>query len=311
MNFDRKLFQRMLILLSMVAVFAVVLRLFTYWQELDPATSFFRASAPACLIYNGIGFVVFFLCLALSMKKGGDASDVPDASEALTPYYEEDDRDEKGFFEEQENEELQGDSLPDFSRRVATWEGTLTAFLSFLPGFGFIAYSLSSFTKTAVVSDPYRMIFAVLSALSGLSFLYLTLKNSGKADRVRPFLALIPCFWCTARLVVEYRDLARFVNKTLYIGQFLFIISALVFFLYHAQLLFGEKALTRPNAYAFSALAVVFFGVSCRIPQLIAVFGDRAIVDLVDASSLFIDLALTLFAAMKIAVGMRDKNRIF
>ena len=98
---------------------------------------------------------------------------------------------------------------------------------------------------------------------------------------------------------MEYRDLARFVNKSLYIGQFLFIISALLFFLYQAQLFLGEAPFDRPNAYAFSALAVAYFGITCRLPQLIAVFGDKAAVDLVAASSMVIDLAITLLALVK------------
>ncbi|MBR3837136.1 MAG: hypothetical protein IKJ74_03235 [Clostridia bacterium] len=299
MKFQHKLYQLTVWLLAVAAVAAVVLRLFTYWTELEGATGFFAGNGTACFIYNVLGFAVFALCLLFSMNKGGSLlSDTPAQAEENS-----EDRllaqSEEDFFEEMNPSAPSAkDPLPFFSGAVSTWQGTLSAFATFLPGFGFLAYSLSFFA-TGQTSDPYNMVFALLSALSGLYFIVLARSNSVEKSRGKAFFALIPALWCTVRLVVEYRDLARFVNKSLYIGQFLFVISALLFFLYQAQLFLGEKPFDRPNSYAFSALAVAFFGITCRLPQLIAVFGDKAAVDLVAASSLVIDLAITLLALIK------------
>lgn len=299
MKFQRKLYQLSAKLLAIAAVCAILLRLYTYWNELEATSGFFIGSGVACTVYNGLGFVVFGLCLLFSMTKGGvllqnEAKQTEDRSkEELFSQSEDTLLDESEAADEAET-----DTLPVFSSTVSTWQGTLSAFATFLPGFGFLAYSLSFFA-TGLTSDPYNMVFALLSALSGLYFVILARSNSAKKSPQKAFFALIPALWCTVRMVVEYRDLARFVNKPLYVGQFLFIISALLFFLYQAQLFLGEKPFDRPNSYAFSALAVAYFGLTCRLPQLFAVFGDKAVVDLVAASSLVIDLAITLLALIK------------
>jgi len=298
MKFQRKLYQLSLWILAVAAVCAVILRLYTYWNELEGATGFFLENGSACTVFNVLGFLVFALCLLFSLSKGGILlQDTPEQTEDSS----EDKllaQSEEEFFGETEPATPAKNPLHFFSASVSTWQGTLSAFASFLPGFGFLAYSFSFFAA-GLTSDPYNMIFALLSALSGLYFILLARQNSVEKSYGRAFFALIPALWCTVRMVVEYRDLARFVNKSLYVGQFLFIISALLFFLYQAQLFLGEKPFDRPNSYAFSAIAVAYFGITCRVPQLIAVFGDKAAVDLVAASSLVIDLAITLLALIK------------
>lgn len=296
MNLDRKKFRIATSCLSLAGIVAAVLRLITYWKELDPATGFFTGSAPFCTIYNVIGFVVFALCLLLSLTKGEK-----DEKKRRTPEPEDDSalfvgQDEEVAMEE----ELPGEFLKGTARKSAVWEGTLSSFATFLPGFGFLAYAISFVVNPAVKADSYHLLFALLSALSGVYFIFTGIANSAKKSTVRPFLALIPALWSTVRMVVEYRDLARYVNKSLYIGQFLFITSTLIFFLYQAQLLFGERGLDKPNSYSFCALLPAWFGLTARLPQLIAVLGDRVVVDLVDAASLLIDLAITLFILLKI-----------
>ena len=175
----------------------------------------------------------------------------------------------------------------------------LSAFLSILPGFGFLCYSLA-FILTGLHRESYHLLYTILSTLSGAYFIFTAIGNSERKNKLRAFFALTPAFWCTMRMVVEYRDLTRFINKSLYVGQFLFVLSAMIFFVYQAQLLLDEKTMLCPNAVAISALSVVFFGFTTRLPQLIAVFGDKVSVDLIDTAGILIDLAITLYALTKI-----------
>ena len=154
---------------------------------------------------------------------------------------------ETALFTEEEEERESGvlaesECLSEYPRKIARWQGFFSAFASILPGFGFLSYSLA-FVATDLIRDRYHLVFAILSALSGTYFIFAAIGNSPRKSKLRAFSALLPAFWCTVRMVVEYRDLTRFINKTLYVGQFLFILSALVFFLYHAQLLLDEKVL--------------------------------------------------------------------
>lgn len=294
MNLNRKAFAVTARILSVAAIVATVLRLATYWLEIEAATGFFLKSGTACILYNVIGFAVFALMLLLAHKRYREpvlqAPVLPTSETTL-------------FTEEEEEGEpdalAESERLSEYPRKIARWQGFFSAFASILPGFGFLSYSLA-FVATDLIQESYHLVFAILSALSGAYFIFTAIRNSQRKSKLRAFLALLPAFWCTVRMVVEYRDLTRFINKTLYVGQFLFILSALVFFLYHAQLLLDEKVLLRPNTVVFSALAVVFFGITTRLPQLIAVFGDKVSVDLIDTAGIMIDLAITLYAFIKI-----------
>ncbi len=303
MKFNKRLFRKFVFVLAILVPIMFFLRIITYFTELSLSNGLFNGNGTICTVYNAVGFVIFFLCLALSFsKKGSDvyASKVKSESEDLLIHRQE-------VFDEEE-------AYPQyfhqgFTRKTIVWNGTLSAFASLLPGFGFLAYALAFFLNDKFSSDPFAIVFSILSVLSGAYFIFAALRNSPELDKKQAFFALLPAFWCTVRLVIEYRDLARFVNKSLYIGQFLFVISAMIFFLYQAQLLLGEDSLTRPNSYAFTALPTVFFGLTSRLPHLIAGASDRIRWDLVDASGILIDLAITLYVIIKISCIMkRSRN---
>lgn len=303
MKFNKRLFRKVLAVLGILIPVMFVLRLVTYFTELDVSSGFFKENGTICTVYNGVGFAVFFLSLLLSFSKKGTPTGAPAArktgNDELLLHKQE-------VFDEEE-------AYPQyfyqgFARKTVLWNGTLSAFSAFLPGFGFLAYALSFFTDDTLSGDSFAVIFSVLSVLSGAYFIFAAIRNSPERDRKQAFFALLPALWCTARLVVEYRDLARFVNKSLYIGQFLFLISAMTFFLYQAQLLLGEESLSHPNSYAFTALPTVFFGLTARLPQLIAGMTDRIPLDLVDAAGLLIDLAITLYIILKIAAIAKSRR---
>ncbi len=306
MNFNRKLLKRLLLCLSIVAPISFALRMFSYFTELDVATGFFKNNGIVCMIYNGIGFLVFGICLLFTRSKKGipAISPKPDSTDVLS-----DDtilmQETHVYGPEKDFPELfhQG-----FAKKTTVWDGTTSAFATMLPGFGFISYALSFITDSALIADPYHILLVALSLLSGIFFLLTAFRNSARIRKSMAFFGLLPALWCTVRMVIEYRDLARFVNKTLYIGQFLFIISLLVFFVYQAQILLGEKALFSSNAYAFSAVSVVFFGITARLPHLFAMLGDRTSINLVDATSLLMDLAITLFAFIKLRAIVKTRN---
>ncbi len=301
MYFDYKLFKKALIAFGVLAPIALILRLFTYWKELEITTGFFSGNGAGCFIFNLIGFAVFFLCLLLTYRKGG--SFVGESSVSLSvPETEEDDllrQEEDELFDEVE-EDYPDYFLHGFAKKCTVWFGTFSAFAALLPGFGLLSHGLSFLVEKESLSDTYAMIYAVITLLSGGFFLLYAFRNSAERSRFFAFFALIPAFWGTLRMIIEYRDLTRFLNKSLYVGQFLFVISALVFFLYQAEILLGEEKISRPNAYAFSGLSMVFFGLTARFPQLIAMMGERIQFDLYTSTALLADLALTAFAVSKL-----------
>ena len=306
MNFNRKLLKRLLLFLGVVAPGAFALRMFSYFSELEVTTGFFKNNGTACMIYNGIGFLVFGLCLIFTRSKKETPAESTDPDNA--DLFSDDTilvHETRVYGPEKDFPELfhQG-----FAKKTVVWEGTASAFATLLPGFGFISYALTFITDSTLIGDPYHIILIALSLLSGLFFLLTAFRNSARIRKSMAFFGLLPALWCTLRMVIEYRDLARFVNKTLYIGQFLFIISLLVFFLYQAQFLLGEKTLFAPNAYTFSAVSVVFFGITARLPHLFAMLGDRTSMNLVDATSLLMDLAITLFAFIKLRAIVKTRN---
>lgn len=302
MNFDYKMLKKALIAFGFLAPIGLCLRLFTYWKELEITTGFFSGNGAGCFIYNVIGFVVFFLCLLLSLNKRGSFVGAS-VDKAPSPDEEGDD------LLRQEEEELFDEIVEDypeyflhgFAKKCSVWYGTFSAFAALLPGFGLVSHGLSFLIEKENYSDLYAMVYAVIALISGAFFLLYAFRNSSERSHFVAFLALVPAFWCTLRMIVEYRDLTRFLNKSLYVGQFLFVISALIFFLYQAEILLGEEKITRPNAYAFSGLAVLFFGVTARFPQLIAMMGDQIQFDLYTSTALLADLAVTVFVVSKLA----------
>lgn len=303
MKLNFKLYRRILVLLGLIAPLAIALRIFSYWKELDVTTGFFSGNGAGSFIFNLICFAVFFLCLLLTYHKKGSfvGSSSEPAEQVSAPFEEDGDllRQEEEIFEE-EQQEFPQFFLHGFAKKCAIWFGTFSAFAALLPAFGLISHGVSFFLNRDTPSDTFTTVYAVLTLISGGFFLLYAFRNSNQRSRFAAFLALMPAFWCTLRLITEYRDLTRFLNKSLYIGQFLFVISALIFFLYQAEMLLGEDLLARPNAYVFSGLAVVFFGVVARLPQLIAVMGSRISFDLYTSTALLTDLALTVFVASKL-----------
>ncbi len=299
MKFNQKLFQKILILLGILSPIAIALRLYIYWKEIEVSSGFFVGKAIGCTSYNAVGFFVFGICLILAFfaKKIAPEKEIKE-EEFFLP-------EEDSLLMQDEEETVSEERFPEFflhgfAKKAASWNGTLSAFASILPGFGFLSHALSLFVYSKANISPYTLLFAFLSLLSGVFFLLFAFSNSTLQRKPMAFFALVPAFWCAVRMVVEYRDIARFVNKSLYIGQFLFVISLLVFFLYQAQTLLGEENYFSPNFYAFSGASAVFFGITARLPQLLAVMGEKISMDLVDSSTLIMDLAITLFVITKI-----------
>ena len=309
MKFNPKPFRLCFRILAFITPFAFLLRLFTYWFEVESATGFFKGQGLSCTLYNVLGFIVFAICFAfvaltkspvptpenklvpeedfpeeysdeVSAEYAEEYSDEAPAEyaeeysdeapveyaeeysdeapaeyaeeysqeapaeyaeeysqeapveyaeeysqEAPAEYAEEYSQEsteaecallaggapaqsfslEEGAFPREENEALSPEEaleeepeflssvmesgaepkdrgshrtvrhrsrrkvelLPDFCILCTTWQGTLSAFVTFLTGFAFFAYSLSFLTDPAMILDPYRQAFSLLSFLSG------------------------------------------------------------------------------------------------------------------------------------------------
>ena len=301
MKLDYKIFKKIMMPVGLLCIPCFALRLYTYWKELEIPTGFFSGKGAGCTLYNIVAFVVFFLCLLLTLRKGGSFVGGKTEAPKPTPVETEDDsllmQAENTYDEEEDFPQF---FLQGFAKKCAIWLGTLSAFAALLPGFALLCNAIAFFAEKEATTDIYSTIYALLSAASGIFFLVYGARNSCERNRLIAFAALIPTFWCTFRLIIEYRDLTRFMNKSLYVGQFLFVISAMVFLLNQAQILLGEDNLSRPNAYVFSGLGTLFFGLTARLPQLIAIMGERINTDLFTSSALLVDLSLTLFVATKL-----------
>lgn len=323
MKLNRNLLKCMVFLAAILIPVTFALRLYAYWFDLDVATGFFRTNSIACNTANGIGLLFFALCLLLAAIK----KDLPStekkaklAEEDAAVFHELYDEafslpKEENLILEDINEDifeenpLQLPLLEGYAKKVSMWTGTFSAFASFLPGFGFAAYAVAFFLQNKGAENTFFYLHAFLSLISAAFFLVFSLRNSPEKNKFIPFFALAPAFWCTMRMVIEYRDLTRFMNKTLYVGQFLFVICALIFFLYQAELLLGEKNFSNPNFYAFFAASTLFFGLSARLSHLIAGLGGMVSIDLIDATSLLIDLAITLFVAAKLSAFLKKDGK--
>jgi len=332
MNFKQHSYRLVVLTSAVLAIIAFALQILTYWNDLNPSNGFFRNSAIACKLSNGIGFFCFFASLFLSHRKT-KFPDTPPAEEkkqfADTPpsqeretFFENKIEDDSVFLSDTEEEspppsfkaekerihQKEPAHVSEFAQTAVTWQGTLSAFATFFLGFGFLAFAFSLLTEPDSILSPDRLLFAFCSFLSGAYTVFSAMTNSSLRSKIRPFFALAPALWCTVRLVVEYRDLSRFVNKTLYVGQFLFLISATVFFLYQAQQFFGEKTFLAENAYAYSALSTLFFGFSARLARVISIVFHRIQTDFTVISVLAMDLAITLYAAVKVLALISNRK---
>lgn len=307
MKLDFKLLKRILLILAVLSPLAFGLRLYTYWNELEATTSFFSGNGAGCFVYNCIGFAVFFLCLLLTLRRTGSFVGGSAPIPTLPEETEEEDSllmQDAGVYDAEQD--FPQYFLHGFAKKCAIWFGTFSAFAALFPGFALISHGLS-FVVNKETDDPFKLIYLILSLLSGVFFLVYSFRNSSERSRFIAFFALVPTFWSTFRMIIEYRDLTHYLNKSLYIGQFLFVISTLVFFLYQAEILLGEDKISRPNAYVFSGLSVVFFGLTARIPHVIAIMGERIATDLFTSTCLLADLAITLFVASKLMVTTKRK----
>ena len=182
---------------------------------------------------------------------------------------------------------------------ASTWEGTLSAFSYLLPGFGFLFFALSFLLRGKL--DGLTFLFSIISALCGAFFLFAGIRNRSDKSVPFAFFGLIPAVWATLRMVIEYRDVDKYVNRDLYTANLIFLIAVVCFFVYQAQVTLGNEAYAMPRSWAASALLVLLFGLSARLPQLIGLLADRlGEMDLVDAAGLVLDLSLTLFAGLKL-----------
>lgn len=298
MKLNRSLLKKIVILLSVLTPVCFALRVYTYWKEFNPNTGFFRGEAFGCTLFNIFALIVFFLCLVFSFSKKGIAltKKQPKIETALSP---EDElllqAKDLDLYEEEES------NCTEFEKTVRTFRGTLSAFGSLFLAFSFLAFGIGIILTKENLSDFYHLALLAFAFFSGFFYLAFTFKNSTEKSSAMAFAALSPVLWCTLRLLSEYRDLTRFMNKSLYVGQFLFIITALVFFVYQAQLILGDEKLLFPNSYAFNLASLLFLGLVARVPALIAFLGDRIAFDLADTTSLIVDLAITVFAGIKLS----------
>lgn len=310
MKFDRRTMNLLLRVLFILLPVAFGLRMYTFWVEIDPITGFFTGRGAGCVTFNAIGIAIFFVCLLLARIVKGDVI-VPRKKPKTVPTAKD--------FEEKEllvrNQELaeEEEDFPEFflqgvARKSAMWRGTRTAFAHFLPGFFFLFFFLTFFVHAEQLKNPLILVYALLTLLSAVYFLWSAFVNSPEIRKGRAFFALTPAAWYTVRMVVEYRDLVRFVNKAMYAAPFLFLLSAMIFFLYQAQLLLGDPAMDRPNAYIFSALPVIFFGLAERFPYLLAMMSTRVSMDLTDVSCVLMDLGIAFYALIKLRAVLKSES---
>lgn len=301
MNFNRTSFRKVALGALVSGVLALSFRLISYFTELDPETGFFVSGAPFCTAFNAILFLwlLFFVVFGVF----GRDQNAPDPSGKKT--VREADlilKTERDYADDPDENDL-----IETARSASIWTGALSAFSSFLPAF-FLFFTAYTFRDEFLDGDAFILVYAFFAILAGAAMLVLALMNNKKKSLLAPFPALAPALFLALRLVIEYRDIMRFANKALYIGQFLFIVVQIVFFVYRAELLFGIKSYAHPKAYAWSALAAFYFGVTARLPALFAVFADRVAWDMKDMAVLLLDLSLTVFAGVKFFALLREKN---
>lgn len=297
MKFNRSGLKKLMIFLAILTPICFALRLYTYLNEFNANTGFFHGKSFGCTLFNIFALLVFFLCLLLSFSKKGDGLKTKEARIEFSGSPEDD------LLVQARNLELsetKTSKYTGFEKTVRSFAGTLSAFATLFLSLSFFSFAITLLLTEGTLKDYYEIALLAFSVLGGLFFLLFAFKNSPKANNGMALFALTPVLWCALRLLTEYRDLTRFMNKSLYVGQFLFVIATLIFFVYQAQLILNDKALLKPNSYGFNLLSVLFFGLTARVPVLVAVLTEKITLNLIDSSSLLIDLAITLYAAVKL-----------
>ena len=298
----RKLFSVFLFL----APAAAVIRLLILFLTVDPATGFFRSSPALCTVFNAVLLLILFAMVLygyfLARKKPDEPLPVP----AKKP--EEPDGD--AFLLQQEEEEEEAESQPDdpaylhgAGEIAMTWKGTLSAFASYLLPLAFFA---SAFAVIPKADSTLRTIWAILEILGALAMFLAALRASAKKSPLYSWLLTAPVFLYAVRMVADYRDLDLTKNKSLYIGTFLFVLTAILFFTYQAELSFGHPGFCHPDLYAHLALLTAFLGAAVLLPQFIAVFAGDFSLDPTELATLLTDLATAFYAGVKAFLLTRE-----
>lgn len=302
MKFNRRLLEKVLIVLAILAPIFFAVRLFIHFTEISVSTGFFKVETSACILYNAVALLVFFVCLCFSFSKKGKSLNKKTRHGKKNSLEEDLLLQSKNLTSPDEDKIV----LSGFEKAVGNWHGTLSAFAMLFVSFAFLSYGVMILLEKESYSDYYALLLSALSFLSGAFFLTATFQKNIKRGAFMGFFALSPVLYCALRLLNEYRDLTRFLNKELYVGQFLFVIASLIFFVYQAQMLLGDQNLLRPNLYAFNTLPVLFLGLSARLPQLIAILGEKMTMDLTTSTGILVDLAITLFVGVKLSAILRN-----
>ncbi|MBQ3865508.1 MAG: hypothetical protein II776_01305 [Clostridia bacterium] len=296
-----------------LAAGGALLRLILIWRDVDPATGLFRNGGSfLCGLFNvgGVVLLAGYLTVAMILqarRKKAEELPAPPAEPEEEPE-DEYDRFDKLFADETDGRIApvgkSDPGVPPDVKSALTWDGTLSAFSYFLPGVGFLFFALSFILKGQM--DALTFLYSIVCALCGGYFILAGLRN--RADKPVPmaFLGLIPALWGTLRMIIQYRDVQKYVNRGLYVGELLFLISVVCFFVYQAQIALGDPGYAMPLTWVAAALLVVIFGLSVRVPQLFGLVLDRlGSADLTDGAGLLLDLSLTFFAGMKLSAIVR------
>lgn len=309
MQLNTKRFRIFFAVFAVLAPVAAVIRTVVLFQGVDPETGFFRALSPLSTGLNAVFLALFFASILSGLIRRKN-----EAKPAAVPV-EQDELLMQGQADYEEEPEV----IQPIKKRVPligvfavsqTWQGTLSAFAYFLLGFAFLAaaavfpfYNL----RLGESPDALSSFAALFQFLAGGVFLISALRKKAGKSALFSYLSLAPVFYLALRMISEYHNMDH-PNKGIYVGQLLFILSALLFFLYQAELSFGHDSYAHPDLYAHFALLTVFFGLTVILPRAVSVlFGDFSLNPL-EWAALISDLALAFFAGVKVSSLLRINN---
>lgn len=287
-----------------IASLLFAVRMVVIWRDVDASTGLFRTGDSSfCALYNVTSVLLLVGALAAALaagrmwrKNGPPAPKGDPVREAMRrndPFFSELD----DYDDEEESEDYADPQTA--AAAASTWEGTLSAFSYLLPGFGFLFFALSFVLQGG--RDLLTVLFCMISAACGLYFLIAGLRNSPDKSVPFAFAGLTPAVWAALRMIIEYRDVEKYANRGMYTANLIFLVAVVCFFVYQSQVALGNESYAMPLSWFATALLVVIFGLSARLPQLLGLVFDRlGKMDLVDAASLLLDLALALFAGLKL-----------
>lgn len=295
-----------------LAALLFFLRMAVIWRDVDTQSGLFSTGeSTLCSVYNAAGVILLlgFLAGALVIQgiRKKKAPLQPKPADRTDPVPEEPEEEDPLFSENYDPGALPDEQAPREDPNLvaaATWEGTLSAFSYLLPGFGFLFFALSFVLQGSL--DVLTALFCAVSAVCGGYFLIAGIYNRTEKKTLLAFGGLIPAVWATLRMIIEYRDVEKYANRSMYTANLIFLVAVVCFFVYQAQITLGHAGYAMPHSWFAAALLVLLFGLSARLPQLLGLVLDRlGEMDLVDAASLLLDLALTLFAGLKIRRMLR------